>query len=60
MQEMNLQWDLAKLRYSITCAKERGETTEALESCLLLGESIARSNRPAISHIEKTQPPESE
>ena len=55
-ESMNHEWELAKLRRQIRDARANGEPVEALEACLSLGESMARQNKPAMSHIERTIP----
>jgi hypothetical protein len=62
-ETMNEEWKLSKLRDELEDLRERiiaglanGESVEVMEACLALGESMARQNKPAISHIEQTIP----
>lgn len=57
-EALNLEWQLAKLRAEIASGTARGVSTEALEACLSLGQTLAARMKPAISHAEMTQPPE--
>ena len=55
-ESMNHLKELAFLRKLIVDTKAEGESTMALEALLSLGESMIVTMKPAISHIELTQP----
>jgi len=55
-ETLNHLKDLAFLKDRIATNKAKGESTEAIEACLSLGETMAKRMKPAVSHIEKTIP----
>jgi len=55
-ETLNHLKDLAFLKDRIATNKAKGESTEALEACLSLRQTLAKEMKPAVSHIEKTIP----